>query len=190
MEIRDFKNKVPAGNFKKGRCGWTPSLFVLHTTEGSYDGSCSWFCNPKSGVSAHYVIGVNGEVTQFVDIADTAYACGTSSLPNDARYYGKATNPIAKNRRANANYFAINYEIVGAYNAVLKKCSITSKQIETVIQLIAKDREEIFQKYGNTVPLDRTRICGHYEVAPIAKPFCGLGFPYDEIIKGVIKCIV
>lgn len=187
MEIRDFRDKIPDDNFKKGRGGWTPGLFVLHTTEGSYDGSCSWFCNPKSGVSAHYVIGINGEVTQCVDIKNTAYACGTSLLPGDKRYFKNATNPIVKNRRANANYYAVSYEIAGAYNSVLKKCSITQKQIDAVIELIARDRKLIAQEYGNLVPIDRTRICGHYEVAPVTKPFCGLGFPYDEIIKGVLS---
>ncbi|MCC7072645.1 MAG: N-acetylmuramoyl-L-alanine amidase [Deltaproteobacteria bacterium] len=49
---------------------------VIHTTEGSYDGAISWFRsadNPYS-TSAHYVIrSSDGEITQMVREADTAY---------------------------------------------------------------------------------------------------------------------
>ena len=49
---------------------------VIHDTEGSYEGSVSWFANPKSQVSAHYVIKEDGtEATQMVHIADKAWAC-------------------------------------------------------------------------------------------------------------------
>ena len=42
MNWRDYRSKIPCGNFRKGRNGWGPGLIVLHTTEGSYEGSCNW----------------------------------------------------------------------------------------------------------------------------------------------------
>ncbi len=40
---------------------------VIHTTEGAYEGAISWFRNPASEVSAHYVIRKSdGQVTQMV----------------------------------------------------------------------------------------------------------------------------
>lgn len=196
MEIRDYRKKVPEdtkykdGNYLKGRCGWTPGLITLHTTDGSYQGSCDWFCNPAAGVSAHYVIGLNGEITQCVDIADTAYVNGTTNKnPDDKRYYKKATNPIVKARSVNANYYTVGIEIAGYYNKESDKCSMTEKQKSAAIELIADIVTEIKERYSSIIPLDRTRICGHYEVNPITKPFCGKGFPYDEIIKKVTKKI-
>ena len=64
---------------------------------------------------------------------------------------------------------------------------MTLEQKVAVINLISFIIKEVKKKYGNSIPIDRTRICGHYEVNPITKPFCGRGFPYDEIIKGVIN---
>ena len=72
MKIRDLRKKVAKCNYYRGRNGWTPGLITLHTTEGTYEGSCSWFCNPDSGVSAHYVVSLTGEISQCVDISDTA----------------------------------------------------------------------------------------------------------------------
>ncbi len=47
---------------------------VIHTTEGSYDGAISWFRNPASEVSAHYVIRKSdGQVTQMVRDKDRAW---------------------------------------------------------------------------------------------------------------------
>lgn len=188
MNIRDLRNKVPEGNYKNGRAGWTPGLITLHTTEGSYDGACSWFCNPESGVSAHFVVGTNGEISQCVDIADSAYVNGTVvNNPADSRFYKKAINPIVKARATNANNYTIGIEVAGRYDKSAGKCTMTEKQKEAVIELIDFLVKEVKKRWGNSIPVDGTRICGHYEVNPITKPFCGKGFPYDEIIRGVIE---
>nr|DAO79654.1 MAG TPA: N-acetylmuramoyl-L-alanine amidase [Caudoviricetes sp.] len=187
IKIKDFRKKVPAGNFKKGRVGWLPGLITLHTAEGSFDGTCEWFCNPESGVSSHFVIGPKGEVAQFVALGDTAYVNGTDFKWDSKVYYGKATNPIVKQRNTNANNYTIGIEFAGHYDKNTGKCTMTAEQEQAAIELIANIVKTVRQRFGNTIPVDRTRICGHYEVNPITKPFCGKGFPYDRIIKGVIK---
>ncbi|RPK89490.1 MULTISPECIES: peptidoglycan-binding protein [Streptomyces] len=66
---------VPAhsANFATGRTA-TVDKVVVHVTQGSYAGSISWFQNPDSQVSAHYVIrSSDGEVTQTVRDKDTAW---------------------------------------------------------------------------------------------------------------------
>lgn len=66
---------VPAdgNNFASGRAEALDKI-VVHVTQGSYAGSISWFQNPESQVSSHYVVRSNdGEVTQMVRDADTAY---------------------------------------------------------------------------------------------------------------------
>lgn len=187
MQIRDYRSKISFNNYKKGRNGWTPGLITLHTAAGSYEGTCSWFCNPEAGVSSHYVIGLNGEVTQCVDLADSAYVNGTDINPsNEKYYYGLATNPIVKSRCTNANNYTVGIEVAGHYDRASEKCTMTEKQKQAVIELIVLIVKEVKEKWGNNIPLDRTRICGHYEVNPVTKPFCGVGFPYDSIIKSVI----
>lgn len=47
---------------------------VVHTTQGSYAGTISWFKNPSSQVSAHYVIrSSDGQITQMVREKDIAW---------------------------------------------------------------------------------------------------------------------
>jgi N-acetyl-anhydromuramyl-L-alanine amidase AmpD len=62
-----------SGNYTVGRTS-AISAVVVHVTQGSYAGSISWFQNPDSNVSAHYVIrSSDGQVTQTVRDKDTAY---------------------------------------------------------------------------------------------------------------------
>ncbi|MFF5638219.1 peptidoglycan-binding protein [Streptomyces sp. NPDC012825] len=62
-----------SGNYTVGRSA-AISAVVIHVTQGSYAGSISWFQNPSSNVSAHYVIrSSDGQVTQTVRDKDTAY---------------------------------------------------------------------------------------------------------------------
>lgn len=50
------------------------SAVTLHTAQGSYAGTISWFKNSTSNVSAHYVIrSSDGQVTQMVRHAHTAW---------------------------------------------------------------------------------------------------------------------
>ncbi|MEO0163064.1 MAG: N-acetylmuramoyl-L-alanine amidase [candidate division WOR-3 bacterium] len=50
---------------------------IVHTTEGSYYGAISWFKNPSSNVSAHYVLrSSDGEATQMVCHKDIAWHAG------------------------------------------------------------------------------------------------------------------
>ncbi|MGA3524942.1 N-acetylmuramoyl-L-alanine amidase [Melissospora conviva] len=60
-------------NYAAGRSSPVTTV-VLHVTQGSYAGTISWFQNPSSQVSAHYVVkSSNGEITQMVREGDTAY---------------------------------------------------------------------------------------------------------------------
>lgn len=69
-------NPAHSSNYVSGRGAAIDSI-VVHTTEGQYAGAISWFQNPASNVSAHYVIrSADGEVTQMVRDADTAWHAG------------------------------------------------------------------------------------------------------------------
>jgi N-acetyl-anhydromuramyl-L-alanine amidase AmpD len=56
-----------ANNFGVGRGGAAVTNVTIHTAEGSYAGTISWFKNSTAKVSAHYVIrSSDGQVTQMV----------------------------------------------------------------------------------------------------------------------------
>lgn len=61
-------------NYTSGRAGQAITAIVIHATEGPYAGALSWFRDPSSGVSAHYLVRASdGEITQTVAEADTAF---------------------------------------------------------------------------------------------------------------------
>lgn len=75
----------PESNFTRGRGGKRVLWVVIHTTEGPYTSSVSWLRNPKSGSSAHYVVGRDNpsepvRIACLVDEADTAWTAGNFSV--------------------------------------------------------------------------------------------------------------
>src|SRR5207249_3596816 len=66
---------IPAAssNYDVGRTAAITTI-VIHETDGSYTSARNWFTNPRSRVSAHYLIRAwDGAITQFVAETDTAY---------------------------------------------------------------------------------------------------------------------
>src|SRR5690348_17143717 len=47
---------------------------VLHIMEGTLDGTDGWFHNPHAQASAHFGVGKDGRMFQWVDTADKAWA--------------------------------------------------------------------------------------------------------------------
>jgi len=58
---------------KSARGGIKPQYIVIHCQEGSQDGSIAWFKNPKSQVSAHYLISKKGDIVCMVKTEDKAW---------------------------------------------------------------------------------------------------------------------
>lgn len=73
------------------------SHVAVHTTQGSYAGTISWFQNCASSVSAHYVIrSSDGQVTQMVREADKAWHVGNSNgYTVGIEHEGYVSNPSA-----------------------------------------------------------------------------------------------
>lgn len=59
-------------NYSTGRI--TPKFIVIHIMSGTLEGTNAWFNNPAAQVSAHFGVGRNGEVVQYVDTEETAWA--------------------------------------------------------------------------------------------------------------------
>lgn len=89
---------VPAHSSNQSyRSGGTSSInrVVIHTTEGSYNGAISWFQNPSSNVSAHYVIRKSdGQITQQVsDERKAWHACSNNNDTIGIEHEGASSNP-------------------------------------------------------------------------------------------------
>jgi N-acetyl-anhydromuramyl-L-alanine amidase AmpD len=63
-------------NFWSGRGGYRTLAIVIHTTSGRLAAVDSWFANPASEVSAHFAVGVDGTVHQYVRTDDAAWSNG------------------------------------------------------------------------------------------------------------------
>ena len=73
-------NWIKSGNYTTAWRGKGQiTTIVIHTVQGSYKGCISWFQNPASKVSAHYVLGKNGEVTQMVKEKDIGWHVGSAN---------------------------------------------------------------------------------------------------------------
>lgn len=72
-------NPAYSGNYEVANreTDYNIDTVVIHTTQGSYNGAISWFQNPSSHVSAHYVIrSSDGQITQMVREKDIGYHAG------------------------------------------------------------------------------------------------------------------
>lgn len=64
------------------RHGHQPIALVIHTMAGSLAGCDSWFRNPASHVSAHFGVGLDGAIHQYVTLEDSAWGNGLLELGN------------------------------------------------------------------------------------------------------------
>lgn len=127
---------VPAStsNYNTGRTGRV-QFVVIHTMQGSYAGSISWFQNPMARASAHYNIrSSDGEITQMVRESDNAWHAGNS-------YY-------------NNNSIGIEHEgfVMDPSRWYTDAMYIASARLTRML----------CDRYG--IPIDREHIIGHYQV--------------------------
>ena len=187
VKIKDYTGKCPNYFYKRYSkskdCYFYPDIIVLHNT-GGYNISSAhyWFLNEESQTSAHYLIGLDGEVRQYVRLTDGSYCNGTSSNPNSKAFYKTATNEIVKEREYNANFYTVSIEFVGDVGDRL-----TVQQLTAAVDLIEYINTQLEKLYGVTIPYDRKHIIGHYEINPKSRATCGVNIQFDEILKRLNK---
>lgn len=130
-------------NFWKGRKNYKPEAIVLHITTGSIQSCDSWFNNPKSQVSAHYCVGKNGEIHQYVAEENTAWHAGIVYNPS-WQFLKQNINP---------NLYTLGIEHEG------KEYDTWPKEQKEKSALLIK---ELCGKWN--IQLDRYHIIGHYEI--------------------------
>lgn len=164
--------KYSSPNFTKGRKGQKPIGVCLHIGEGSLNSITSWFKDPNSGVSAHYGIGKNGEVRQFVLEENTAWHSGIRNKP---------TWRYTPGSNVNTNSVLIGIEHEGYYRDVW-----TEKMKKASAQLVY----EICTRWG--IPINRDFIIGHYQIDNVRRKNCPAANKgiIDEIVELAIKIAV
>lgn len=65
------------------RDGHKPEIIVIHIMLGTMNGTISWFKNPDSQVSAHYLVGKDGRVVQMVKDEEGAWHAGRIYNPTE-----------------------------------------------------------------------------------------------------------
>jgi len=67
---------LPSSNYDVGRGGERVTFIVEHWTDARIDSAIARFTDPRSRVSAHYIVAQDGRVVQLVSEDDTAFHAG------------------------------------------------------------------------------------------------------------------
>lgn len=142
---------------------------VVHISVGTLSSLDNTFQNPNSEVSAHYGVGLNGEIHQYVAEDMGAWHAGRPQDP---------TAQIVKdNLNINQNKISLGIENEG--NDLSKA---PEAQLNALVGLI----QSLAIKYK--IPVDRTHIIGHREITT-NKPTCP-SFDNTTLDKIVARCQV
>lgn len=147
-------------NFDVGRAGRRVKRVVIHLADGTLEGTAAWFANPAARVSAHYTVGVAGQVVQHVGEADTAWHAGDAA--------------------ANRESIGIEHEGRHPEGGDWVPGRI---QLEASARLVA----DICRRHGITPSIET--IVPHSSINP-RKPRCpGPGFPFAGFI-GTVRALL
>ena len=183
-------------NYTSGRKGRTPVAIVNHVMIGTMAGTIEVFRKPGWGASAHYGVGQDGRVVQFVDEGDTAWANGPIRDPNT----GAATWVAqARDNRWDPNAMSITIEWEGRHSGgrggtvVFNGESLNVDFIKGTITGFWEPTEAQYQAglglireiaARHNIPLDRAHIGRHSDVDSVRKWFCpGDGFPLERLLN-------
>lgn len=136
------------------------SSIVLHHTASETDGECvETFLDPQSFVSAHFLVGKDGRLYQFVSLEHRAWHAGASLLHG---------------RRA-LNRTSVGIEITGDGNRI----PFTRAQVETAARLVGV--------LSALLDVPAPFVVGHQHVAPGRKPDPGALFPWNEVVRRALE---
>ncbi|HVU95446.1 MAG TPA: peptidoglycan recognition family protein [Puia sp.] len=141
----------PSPNFFPGRKTYQPIAIVIHIMEGTLADTDSWFNDPASRVSAHYGVGRNGDVHQYVQEQDSAWHAGRVHSPS-----WQLIKPAEPGFYYNPNYYTIGIEHEGDESTEWSDATYAASS-----SLI----RDISRRWS--IPLDRNHLIGHHEIYSI-----------------------
>lgn len=153
-----------SNNFRPGRpVGQHPEAIVIHVITGSLKSADGWFNNPVANVSAHYGVGIDGQIHQYVAETDTAYHAGIVVNP---------TAPLVQDRpNLNPNFYTIGVEHEGQPEDAWTEAQATASAALIV---------ELAQRWS--IPLDGQHIIAHHQIRA-SKTCPGNQQKVDELIR-------
>lgn len=128
------------------RHGEEPLAIVIHIMEGSLSGTDAWFNADASKVSAHYGVGMGGDIHQYVDEKNAAWHAGRTTPEATFRF-------LKEKPGVNPNRYTIGIEHEG-----FAETSWSEEMYNASAALI----RDICHRWG--IPIDRDHIVGHREI--------------------------
>lgn len=134
------------------------SIIIHYTDMPTAEDALAWMCNPKSQVSAHYLIDEKGAIHQLVPDEKRAWHAGVS-------YWQGATN-------LNDRSIGIELSNPGHSHGYVP---FPEAQIGALIELC--------QKLKSDWDISEARILGHSDIAPQRKQDPGHLFPWETMAR-------
>lgn len=169
--------------------GGKPRFLVIHyTAGGTGDGAVSWFKNPQSKVSAHLVIGHDGEITQMVPFDTVGFHAGASRWKgvkglNSHSIGIEIANWGLVQRTAAGGWVSATGKPIPAERVVLAEHRHSPGAVhgwevfdEAQYNAAVAAAQAIVTEYGMT-PWD---VVGHDDISPVRKVDPGPAFPMDR----------
>ena len=145
-------------HFNSRPAGTIIDCIVLHADASTSDsGTLSWFRDPVSKVSYHYLIGRSGHIWQIVEDRRRAWHAGVSTFAG----------------RANCNDYSLGVSFSNAQNGE----AFTPQALRAGVELVAKLCRE------HSIPVNR--ITTHALVSPGRKHDPGPLFPLGDFLADV-----
>lgn len=142
------------------------AIVIHHTGTLSDQSTIGWFTKStqdrsNKDASAHFLIGRNGDIWQFVDEGERAWHAGVSSLTVNGTNY------------TNWNMFSLGIELTGDGNSK----PYTRQQYDSLINLLSMEVHRFNVK--------REFIVGHEQIAPGRKTDPGRLFEWEDVYRRV-----
>lgn len=153
-------------NYWPGRDGHEPRAIVIHTMQGYLTGTDQTFKDPAKEVSAHFGVGLNGDVHQYVKLADTAWANGILEPGNRwSTVFDPAINP-------NRLTVSIETEDLGRLNT-----RVDLKMLRAVAELCRVSK----LRFPSI-----THLARHSDISPISRRRCP-GARWEYLLPGLAE---
>lgn len=161
IQITSPNYGLPRGT--SGRNGRKVIAIVDHIMSGTLAGTDSWFQNPASQASAHFGVGKNGDIRQYVDINNVAWANGGVNKPSWPLLI-TGVNP---------NYYTVSIEHEGQSGDVMPEA-----QYQATLAL----HRWLCDVFGIAPGPDT--VIGHYRIDSVSRAGCpGSGFPWARLFS-------
>ncbi|MGQ0506612.1 MAG: N-acetylmuramoyl-L-alanine amidase [Myxococcaceae bacterium] len=138
------------------------AMVIIHTCESSYSSCWSWLTQARSGVSAHYVVSPDSEVSQLVREGNRGWHIGAT--------YNCKLNGNAECLRTgtSSNNFTVGIEHGG----------FASQKTWPAAQLDASARLSCSISKNHNIPRDRFHYVGHGQLQPYNRTDPGPNWPW------------